>query len=246
MVRMSSSGIFGNLANKALEALNKVMKQQYRMYLKYGNTLFEFPVLPEEIKVSYSTQNDNMKVYGVGEVTIIQDMGAATIQFSSFFPAKYFDGCRYKKFPKPKKCRKTILNMQGKKKHCKFTLTGSGPGISMYVTIEKFDVKETGGDPGTLSFDITLKEYKTVNVRKIKVNTKTQKAKVKSKKKRVSSKLIPTTYKTKKNDSLSKLAKKFYGDSSKWKLIYNANKKVIGSNAKKLKAGLTLKIPEVK
>ncbi len=57
---------------------------------------------------------------------------------------------------------------------------------------------------------------------------------------------MPKTYTTKKNDSLSKLAKRFYGDSSKYKEIYKANKKKIGSNPKKLKAGLVLKIPEVK
>lgn len=239
-------GIFGKFIQGAIEALSKSLKQQYQMYLKYGKTTFRFPVLPEEYKISYSSQNDTMRVYGVGEVTIIQDKGAATIQFSSFFPKKYFLGCNYKNIPTPKKCKKTILNMMGKKKHCKFTLTGNGPGISMYVTIEKFDIKEVGGDPGTLSFDMTLKEYKVVKVRKIKVNKKTQKAKVKSSKKRADSKSVPKTYKTKKNDSLSKLAKKFYGDSSKYKVIYNANKKKIGSNPKKLKTGLVLKIPEVK
>lgn len=243
---MSSKGIFGKLAQKFIKAFQKIEAKQYRMYLKYGATLFQFPVLPEEIKVGYSAQNDSMKVYGVGEVTIIQDRGAATIQFSSFFPAKYFAGCKYQKIPTPKKCKKTVLKMMGKKKHCKFTLAGKGPGISMYVTIEKFDIKEAGGDPGTLEFDMTLKEYRIVKARKIKVNTKTQKAKIKSGKKRVNTKVIPKTYKTKKNDSLSKLAKKFYGDSSKYKEIYNANKKKIGSNPKKLKAGLVLKIPEVK
>lgn len=240
------TGVFNTVLRKGVEVLKKTTAQKYQMFLKHGGTVFRFPVLPEEYKISYSAQNDTVRVYGVGEVTIIQDKGAATIQFSSFFPKRYFYGCNYKNIPKPKKCKKTILKMMGKKKHCKFTLTGKGPGISMYVTIEKFDIKEAGGDPGTLTYDMTLKEYRIVKARKIKVNKKTQKAKIKSGKKRVNTKTIPKTYTTKKNDSLSKLAKRFYGDSSKYKEIYKANKKKIGSNPKKLKAGLVLKIPEVK
>lgn len=37
----------------------------------------------------------------------------------------------------------------------------------------------------------------------------------------------PAHFTVRKNDSLSKIAKKFYGDASKWPLIYNANKDII-------------------
>ncbi len=47
---------------------------------------------------------------------------------------------------------------------------------------------------------------------------------------------------SKKNDDLKSLAKKYYGSTSKWRQIYDANKDVI-PNSKKIKAGLTLVIP---
>ncbi len=46
----------------------------------------------------------------------------------------------------------------------------------------------------------------------------------------------------KKSDDLKSLAKKYYGNKSKWRQIYDANRDVI-SNSKKIKAGVTLVIP---
>ena len=84
------TGVFNTVLRKGVEVLKKTTAQKYQMFLKHGGTVFRFPVLPEEYKISYSAQNDTVRVYGVGEVTIIQDKGAATIQFSSFFPKRYF------------------------------------------------------------------------------------------------------------------------------------------------------------
>ena len=59
------------------------MSSNYQLAMKL-NSIFRFPVLPEEIEVSYGSDNSNLKVYGVGECTIIQDSAAANISFSSF------------------------------------------------------------------------------------------------------------------------------------------------------------------
>lgn len=50
------------------------------------------------------------------------------------------------------------------------------------------------------------------------------------------------TYVVKKGDTLSEIAKKFYGDSTQWKKIYNANKSRI-KDPKKLQVGTKLVIP---
>ena len=54
----------------------------------------------------------------------------------------------------------------------------------------------------------------------------------------------PKTYKVQKNDSLSKIAKKVYGDGRKWMVILNANKDVL-PNQNKLKPGMELRIPQL-
>jgi nucleoid-associated protein YgaU len=51
------------------------------------------------------------------------------------------------------------------------------------------------------------------------------------------------TYVVQSGDSLSKIAKKFYGDSNAWKRIFEANKDRI-KNPDLIQPGWTLKIPE--
>jgi len=50
------------------------------------------------------------------------------------------------------------------------------------------------------------------------------------------------TYTVAKGDSLSKIAKKFYGNASKWKVIFEANGDQL-SNPDLIKPGQVLKIP---
>ena len=44
-------------------------------------------------------------------------------------------------------------------------------------------------------------------------------------------------------DNLSKIAKKFYGDSNKWKRIFEANRDIL-KDPDKIRPGQVLKIPD--
>lgn len=52
------------------------------------------------------------------------------------------------------------------------------------------------------------------------------------------------TYTVKSGDSLSKIAKHYYGDANAWKKIYEANKATIGSNPDLIKPGQQFVIPK--
>lgn len=54
----------------------------------------------------------------------------------------------------------------------------------------------------------------------------------------------PARYTVVKGDSLSKIAKKHYGNGNLWKKIYSANRGVIGENPDLIKPGQVLVIPE--
>lgn len=218
------------------------MSSSYQMYLKSGNETFRFPVLPENISVSYGSNNERLRVCGVGEVTIIQDSDAAVLKFESFFPKTFFSGCDYKNIPVPANAVKKILAFKESKKPVRFTLTG-GMGVSMYCTIEDFEPVEKGGDIGTIYYSIKLKEYKETNIRQIKVNVSSKKAKISA----TSSRIDPTpssqTYTVVRGDCLWNIAKKFYGSGAKYTIIYNANKGVIGGNPNLIYPGQVLTIP---
>lgn len=214
-----------------------------QMYFSQQNSKFRVPVLPEKVKVSYGSNHDKMMVCGVGEVTIIQDSHAANISFSSFFPKHYFSGCGYKNIPDPSEAAATIREMMDTKKPIRFTITG-GSGISMYVTITKFETEEQGGDLDTIHYSISLKEYREVTVRQIKVQVTTKKATITAPVARTdTSSSGGQTYTVVKGDCLWNIAKKFYGAGAKYTVIYNANKSVIGGNPNLIYPGQVLTIP---
>lgn len=212
------------------------------MYLKQG-TLFEFPVLPEKVVVSYGSKNDSVQVCGVGEVTILQDSSAVTIQFSSCFPKKYFSGYRVKQPPNPQKAMKQILSMKESKKPVRFSITGMK--LSMYCTIESFEIQEQGGDPETIYYTLKLKEYRSVKVRKIKVDVSTKKATISSSEERTDNTQTGQTYTVVSGDCLWNIAKKFYGEGAKYTIIYDANREVIGGNPNLIYPGQVLTIPTI-
>ena len=51
------------------------------------------------------------------------------------------------------------------------------------------------------------------------------------------------TYTVKKGDSLSKIAKRVYGDAQQWRRIYEANRALIGDNPDLIHPGQALKLP---
>ena len=53
-----------------------------------------------------------------------------------------------------------------------------------------------------------------------------------------------TRYTVKSGDSLSKIAKRFYGDASQWNRIYEANRDLIGKNPDLIRPGQDLVIPQ--
>ena len=51
------------------------------------------------------------------------------------------------------------------------------------------------------------------------------------------------TYEVQSGDTLATIAQQFYGDSTQWRRIYDANKDAIGDDPDKLKLGTKLTIP---
>jgi nucleoid-associated protein YgaU len=48
----------------------------------------------------------------------------------------------------------------------------------------------------------------------------------------------------KRGESLSQIAKRELGDTEKWKVIYEANKDVVGPNANEIYTGMRLRLPK--
>lgn len=217
------------------------MTTNYQMWLTHNaeTEKIRFPVLPEKIDISKGLANTSVTVQKLGEVVIMQDPKAIKISFSSFFPATPFPGVQFKELTPPTEIKDKITIWQKSGKPVHFIVTGTS--INLFCIIESFNYYEQGGDIGSLHYSLTLKEYREVTARQVTIEK--QKATVENTETRVDNSVQPQTYTVKSGDCLWNIAKKYYGDGSKYKTIYEANKGVIGGNPNLIYPGQVLTIP---
>lgn len=224
-------------------------KSKYEMWLTFNGEKekLKIAVLPEKLDITCGSANDSVKVADLGEVTIIQGRPAYKFAFSSFFPKHKFQGISPS--GTPQSCVDKILKWKNSGKPIHFIVAGFK--VDTFCTIENFSYYEQGGDVGTIYFSLSLKEYREIKARKVKVDTSTKKASVSSAPARVNNTTNPKTYTVVAGDCLWTIAQKFYGDGSKWEKIYNANTDVCGKPYTQggvtyamIYAGDVLKIPD--
>lgn len=219
------------------------MSIKYQMWLTYNaeKEKIQLPVLPETFKTNNGSSNDSMDITGLGEIIIMQSRPALQFSFSSFFPAARFPGLQVSSITKPLELVQKINTWKASKKPVHFITTACG--VDLYCSIEKFNYSEEGGDPGTYQYDITLKEYREITVRQVKVDIPSKEATVEKEEARVDNSVQPKTYTVKSGDCLWNIAKQFYGSGSDYTKIYNANKGTIGGNPNLIYPGQVLTLP---
>ena len=219
------------------------MSTKYQMWLTYNaeKEKIQLPVLPERFETRNGSNNSSMNISGLGEIVIMQSRPALQFSFSSFFPAKKFPGVQVGSLTKPLTLVQKINEWKTSKKPVHLIATACG--VDLYASIEDFSYSEEGGDPGTYQYSITLKEYREITVRQVKVDIPKAVATVKKTEPRVDNTVQPRTYTVKSGDCLWNIAKKFYGNGAQYTKIYNANKGVIGGNPNLIYPGQVLTIP---
>lgn len=214
---------------------------KYEMWLTYDaeKEKIQLPVLPEQIETKCGARNDTIDITGLGEIVIIQSRPAIQMSFSSFFPATKFPGLQVETITPPIQIVNMIKNWKEGKLPVHFIATACG--VDLFCSIEDFSYTEKGGDPGTYHYSISLKEYREITIRQVKVEG--EKAVVQKEEPRVDNTAKPKTYTVKQGDCLWNIAKKLCGSGGDYKKIYEQNKNVIGGNPNLIYAGQVLTIP---
>lgn len=214
----------------------------YQMWLTAngGSEKLRFPVHPEKLNISDGSNNKIVDVVGLGEIVIKQDRPAINISFSSFFPAAYFPGIQVENITPPRTIEEMIKRWKNSDKPVQFIVTGTP--INIYCAIEDFPTSEDGGDVGTIHYSLSLKEYREVKARQVKVDGGTAKVEQQTPA-RTDNRETPKTYTVVKGDNLWDIARKQLGDEKRWKEIYELNRDVIGGNPNLIKPGQVLKLP---
>lgn len=215
-----------------------------------GDDKFRLPVNPATNQWTSPFDYEDFEVEGIGEVSTIKRRSLISAPFETHFPAKYNSTyCGYKNFPSPQQCFNKFVNWRNKREPIRMIVTGEG-GFNKEVTIRDITVNANrSGEPGDIYVSIDIKEHRTFGVTTVDLSKPNQKPPTNgnntNKRPPAPAPKKVTSYVVKKDESLSVIAKKkeIYGDANKWRTIYNANKKVIGTNPNKIKPGMKLVIP---
>lgn len=206
------------------------MPSKYQMWLTYNGEKekLRFPVLPEEINIKKGLSSKSVDIQGLGEVVIMQDPEAITISFSSFFPSTPFPGVQFEDLTPPSDIKDKITVWQKSDLPVHFIVTGTT--INLFCIIEDFKYSEKGGDIGSLHYSLSLKEYKEVHARQVKIDTQAKKATAPAETPaRTDNRAQEKTYTVKKGDCLWNIAAKCLGSGSRYTEIAKLNSDKIKS-----------------
>ena len=209
------------------------------------------PIPPESLTLKVGNQNKTVNLINTGEVNILKQPSLTEIEFDARLPNVPYPFAAYENgFQRADTYLEVLEKCKTEKKKFQFIVSRELPGgdvlfdTNIKVSLEEYQIKEDAVEGFDVTVSIKLKQYKPYGTQKIKVSTNTSSGKttVKKTKKRTVTKKKATTYTVKRGDCLWNIAKKIYGDGTKWRKIYNANKAKI-SNPNLIYPGQVFKIP---
>lgn len=204
----------------------------YRFYLD-GVLL---PVTPEKLEMKIKNQNKTANLINDGEINILKTAGLTEISFDIALPQTKYPYAIYEgEFKGATYYLEKIEKLKTELKPFQFIVTRKKPSgdllfdTNMKVSLEDYSIKEDVKEGFDLVVSIKLKQYRNFGTKTIKIETKEENKTVAKETQQRDSASAPKTqtYKVKKGDCLWNIAKKFYGNGSQWKKIYNANKNKI-------------------
>lgn len=221
----------------------------YAVFFDYNGTTLRLPVNPEEINVSSSQAVEKYNVLKLGQIAVPTYMELKEYSFECEFPSVQYSYVKVKEefqeakiyldfFVKWRKQKVPVRFMAGRatKKGVLFK-----DRINTLVLIEEMSISEKAGEEGDKYVSFKLIEYRDYNKTpyyEIKQDTGEV---VKAKSDEENPKKNPYHIVTA-GDNLWNLAKKYYGDGTKYTKILEANKDKI-KNAALIYPGWKLVIP---
>ena len=225
---------------------------QYDFYLKQCL----LPIAPSQLKITINNNNSTYILIDEGQINILKKAKLTDIEFECEIPqVKYpfaiytggFQGAAYflDYFEKLKTSQEPF----------QFIVSRTMPSgkvlfsTNMKVSMESYTITEKAQNGFDLTVKIKLKQYRDYATKtcEVKVDTATKTATATTETERAPSTTggapdsgLPTSYKIKSGDCLWNIAKKYYGDGSKYTLLASANGI---SNPNLIYAGNTLTIP---
>lgn len=212
------------------------------------------PVTPSKLTFKINNKNKTMILIEEGEINIPKKAGLTDIDFECEIPQVKQP---YAVYPAGFKGATYFLNyfeeLKTSKKPFQFIVCRQSPNgkkffnTNIKVTLEDYKITEDAKQGFDLKVKISLKQWRDYGTKTVNITLSNSKAKasVEPTRETVNSPApaASQTYTVVRGDCLWNIAKRFYGNGSKYTVIYNANKGVIGGNPNLIYPGQVLTIP---
>lgn len=214
------------------------------------------PVTPEQLQININSTNKKITLIDEGEINILKKQGLTDIEFECMIPQVRYPFAVYKSgFKSAEYFLSYFEILKIGNKPFQFIVCRRLPNdkklfsTNFRVTLEDYKIIEDAGEGFDLKIKVKLKEWRDYGAKTIKLVLEGSRpqANIEAQRETTTSP-EPTaaqSYTVVKGDCLWNIAKKFYGNGSKYTVIYNANEGIVGSNPNLIYPGQVLTIPAV-
>ena len=216
-------------------------------YFYVGSVLL--PIAPEKFTLKVKNANKTITLINGVEVNILRDAGLTEFEFDALIPAVQYSFAKYDNgFKSPVYFTNHFEKLKTDKKPFQFIIVRKMPDGKLLfdtdttVSLESYTIKETAKDGFDLVVSIKLKQYKSFGTKIVKVIENTAVVETQRETNNSPEPKTETTYTVNSGDCLWNIAKKYYGDGSKYKKIYECNQDII-DNPNLIHVGQKLTIP---
>jgi len=215
----------------------------YTVYLaEEGDVGFKLPISPEQVDVDWGSDHYVTSVINIGEVSIPRLPKLRRFKLSSFWPRKWYPFLTSGEVFQPDWYFDLIERWRKDKKVLQFIVDGD-MRQNVSVIIDGFRFTETPGYEGEPKYELSLIENKYIAPKKVQVKKEAIVSSPQEKQLKRPAPEKPQMYTLKKGDTLWAIAKRVYGDGSKWRIIAKANN-ISDAETRRLQIGRTLVIPD--
>ncbi|MFI3236818.1 MAG: LysM peptidoglycan-binding domain-containing protein [Lachnospiraceae bacterium] len=226
-------------------------KSGYDVYLK--DCLL--PITPSNIVIKINNNNKTLNLINEGEINILKKAGLTDVEFECSLPQVQYPYSVYKSgFKNADYFLNIFEELKTSKKPFQFIICRKLPNnkrlfnTNIKVSMEDYKITEDAKNGFDVVVKVKLKQWKDYGTKTVNVTIAASKPKASVEPKReVTTSPAPTStsksYTVVRGDCLWNIAKRFYGNGSKYTVIYNANKGVIGGNPNLIYPGQVLTIP---
>lgn len=211
------------------------------------------PVTPSFLQIDVKNQNETVNLISEGEINILKQPGLKEIAFELLLPNVSYPFAVYESgFTSAKTYLDQFESLKMSKQPFQLIVTREFPengqfyNTNIKVTIENYVMKESTDNGFDVVVELKLKEYKEYGTKVCTIETTATGSaiSVESVRETTTSPMPQTTesYTVKSGDTLWAIAKYYYGDGSKYSVIYEANSGTV-ANANLIYPGQVLTIP---